>query len=215
MAVIQSGAGASLWTIDPTSLAGRVTEYDSAGAELFPALPGFTASVRIRETGATAADAALFAMHVPATSTKTVFIKKIWGITSFDGTAGGAVEMGHYFCRGACAGNDASTGTNVVPFKKSTAGATSVMSGANMMFKATALTTTGIALATTMPLAMQGVPSSVSSMVVPWLHDFSQGGRARGLRIVADEGLFMCVGPTSVIGLTTWLNLEWDEITGG
>lgn len=33
MAVIQSGASADLWTIDPTSKAGRVTLYDSAGNE--------------------------------------------------------------------------------------------------------------------------------------------------------------------------------------
>lgn len=34
MAIIQSGATADLWTIDPTSKAGRVTIYNSAGLEL-------------------------------------------------------------------------------------------------------------------------------------------------------------------------------------
>ena len=43
MAIIQSGATADLWTIDPTSKAGRVTLYNSSGTELGgSASPAFT-----------------------------------------------------------------------------------------------------------------------------------------------------------------------------
>lgn len=84
MAVVRSGASTDEWTIDPTSKAGRVTLYDSAGNELNKQKTTYQASGRLAAgTGLsfvfTASTSKQFlTIYHPNTSTKTVKIMAAW-----------------------------------------------------------------------------------------------------------------------------------------
>jgi hypothetical protein len=87
MAKIESGATADLLTVDPASKAARVTLYDAAGAPMHPADNARgTALIKVRQTAATGAGAAVWAIRNPS-ATRTVVIKRLALRCFFDGTA--------------------------------------------------------------------------------------------------------------------------------
>lgn len=90
---VKSGASADLWTIDPTSKAGRVTLYDAAGNEIHPVPTGAYVMplVRGRITAAIAANSLIWGMRAGASL--TVFIRRIRIVCAFDGTAAASTQQ--------------------------------------------------------------------------------------------------------------------------
>ncbi len=76
MAIIQSGASADQWTIDPTSKAGRVTEYRTDGTVNNP-IPVGVYSFCTQDVAGVAAANNFLSLFNPAASTKTVKVFRI------------------------------------------------------------------------------------------------------------------------------------------
>jgi hypothetical protein len=91
---VKSGAGASLLTVDPTSLAARVTLYDSAGVEVNKAPNGsYMLPINMgRLTAAVAANSLIWSMR-NITPARTVKIRRILCNVSFDGTAAATTAL--------------------------------------------------------------------------------------------------------------------------
>lgn len=84
---IVSGASSDLWTIDPTSKAGRVSLYGPDGQALVynSGSDRGIANILVRQTATTGAGASGWAIR-SATSGKVLYITKIWLQLAFDGT---------------------------------------------------------------------------------------------------------------------------------
>jgi len=83
MAIIQSGASTDLWTIDPTSKAGRVTLYDPAAYSLVNrrttyAVGGRTAAGIALSPAAFFAQKQFLTIYHTSASTKTVKLRRAW-----------------------------------------------------------------------------------------------------------------------------------------
>ena len=76
MAIIQSGDSAELWTIDPTSNAGRVTLYRPDGA-VYDQIPTGVYSFCIQDVAGTAGANNFLSLFNPSASTKTVKIFRV------------------------------------------------------------------------------------------------------------------------------------------
>src|SRR5881396_1558892 len=83
MAIIQSGATTDLWTIDPTSKAGRVTLYDTTGYSLTDRRVTYAAGGRLAAGGglsqATLTTQKQFlTIYHTGSATKIVKLRKAW-----------------------------------------------------------------------------------------------------------------------------------------
>jgi len=105
-AIIQSGASADLWTIDPTSKAGRVTEYDTAGRPMYPsAVYGISS---LFTPAATPNNLVI----IEGSATKIIKVISMWICTQT--TAAGSVEFFlKKYSTAATAGTFVSAGTPV------------------------------------------------------------------------------------------------------
>lgn len=222
MAVIESGASSDILTIDPTSKAGRVTLYDTAGNALFPASVGeYVSYIETRHTGAAAAGSTVWNFRGPP-STKA-YIRRLVGAVGFDGTAlaaSGTLRYGIYLGTG----NASPTGGTVrLAQKKSSAfGAATAVDIRNDLTGA-GLTTTSITYAADpirvigLPVVQLQVAAPATSATAGALHPFelnfcNPGDPYSRLVIGANEHLAIRVQTVAaIVGLTIMGCLEWAE----
>jgi hypothetical protein len=202
-AIIQSGASADLWTIDPTSKAGRVSLYDVGGNALAPAeLARAEANILVRQTATTAAGACVWGLR-NNNSTRTIQVLRIKYSMSFDGT--GAASLMRYEWVKATAVTVFSGGVAVTPaLLKTSLGAPTQ---AEVRVLDTGLTTTGI----TGAAALYGSnwprltfsATQAGGISGQHLMDFAELG-AGPLELAQNEILCLRNGPTnaSVVGDT-------------
>lgn len=207
MAIIQSGATTDLWTIDPTSNAGRVTLYDSAGLETGkPPTGAFLAGINIRQAAATAAPATVWAMR-NVSGPATAYIRHIRLIVSFDGTASAGNTLRYDLQRFDTATPTGGTAVTVV--KKRSAYAASNVS--DVRFADAGLTTTGVVFGATFHTV--GVPVSVTNQCTEQDLDFSTSGERYNapFELASGEGLCIRLNVAAIIGLTIRGSISWDE----
>lgn len=207
MALIQSGSGADLLDVTAAKSA-KATLYDAgaSGAEILP-LPtrAFLLPILVRQTGATAAASTVWAARNVA-GPQTVYIRRIRGAVTFDGTAAAATTIGYDFMRFSVA--TPTGGTALTPIKKRSAYAASNVSDAR--FLDTGLTVAGVTFET--PFARVQAPISVTSMIRPFEIDFSYlGDRGAPFELASGEGLAIQLTATAVIGLGISGWVEYDE----
>jgi len=211
MAQIQSGATSDLWTIDPTSKAGRATLYDSLGNELIakPTEGSFLASVLVRQSTTTAADAIVWSLF-NASSTVKVRIRSIRLEMLFDGTAAAATSRSYYIERTTTAAPTA--GTAITPAKKRSADAGSIT---DVRFLDTGLTkgTMGVTASPFFRIALPiSVTGNVQALPLP-LHLMGERIIAPIL-LVQNEGIGIFINDTNTTaGIGIAGVVEWDEST--
>lgn len=206
MAIIQSGASADLWTIDPVSKAGRVTPYDSSGNEQapFPSPGAYALPINIRQTAATAANATVWTMRNGGS--KKVFIRRILLAMLFDGSAAAATTLKYLLARFSAATPTGGTALTVV--KMQTTFASSTLADAR--FLDTGLTTTGVTFET--EWATIGLPASVTSGSLFWNMPFIGSNEAKEPFVLnPNEGLAIRLQNAAVIGLGLTGSVHWDE----
>jgi hypothetical protein len=142
MALIQSGAGASLLTIDPNSLAGRVTLYGPDGQALAYNSNNDRgmADIRYVSAGTTAAPLVIWAIRNQS-SGKTLYVSKLFLQPSFVGTGAATVQQYELIKGTGCTA--LTSATAVTPLIKRTGIANS---DAQIGILATGMTLTGVTL---------------------------------------------------------------------
>jgi len=207
MAIIQSGATADLWTIDPTSNAGRVTIYDSAGLETSkPPTGAYIANVNIRQTAVTAANSTVWAMRNVA-GPLTVYIRHIRLIVSFDGTAAATTTLRYDIERFDTATPTGGTAVTVV--KKRSTYATSNVT--DVRFLDTGLTTTSVAFGAAFHTI--GLAASVTNGGMEQDLDFTTALERYNapFELASGEGLCIRLNVAAVVGLSLRGSVTWDE----
>jgi len=181
-AIIQSGATSDLWTIDPTSKAGRVTEYDTAGRPVYPAAVYSISSLF------TPAATPNNLVIIEGSSTKTVKVISMWMCTQT--TAAGSVEFFlKKYSSVATGGTFVSAGTPV-PMDAADAAATP-----NRVGHFTADPTPGTllgkirALSFATPAPRPATPAGIVELSCVDLITGSQGGVTGPLRTVTLRGV--------------------------
>ncbi len=206
---IISGAGTDVLTVDPTSKAGRVTPYDSLGAEINAAPIGcYCLPIRIVQSAASVAGVTVWAMRLVNTSTKKVKIKKIHLAIGFAGGTATVTVSEYDLVRFSAATPTLGTAITVVK-KKSSYGASDVT---DARFLDTGLTTTGITFETA--FAMVGCGRNLGA-VQNFGVDFSSGGGNRdfeAFELRAGEGFAIRLGIVAVIGDYIEGFVTWDEV---
>lgn len=205
MAIIQSGATADQWTIDPTSKAGRVTLYDSLGNEIAkPATGSYVADINVRQTAASAIGTTIWTMR--NTGALTALIRQISLIMAFDGTAAAATTLRYDIAR--FSGATPTGGTAVTPVKKRNSyGASSVT---DLRFLDTGLTTTGITFESAFHTI--ALPVSVTSGNAQLHLPFTlPGERYSPFELATGEGLAIRLNVAAVIGLSLTGSVHWDD----
>jgi len=203
MAVIKSGDSPDLLKIDPTSKAARVTEYDSAGQELYKT-PGGSYLIPIsmgRQTAAIAAGSYIWAFRNGAA--KTIRLRRIVLTTSFDGTAAATTQT-YQIMRFSTA---TPTGGSVIVIvkKKTTYGASTVVDARQN--PAAALGITGVVFETVgMCIQQPRQLAPLQQINMP----FDQSNNAYELQ--PNEGLAINLLVVGVIGDTITGFVEFDEV---
>lgn len=204
MAQIQSGATSDLMTVDPTSKAARVTQYDTSGNTVFYAAPvgAYLLPIQVRQTAATSAASTIWAMR--NSTTISVYIKKIVVNTSFDGTP--AASTGAYnFLRFNTA--TPTTGTALTVVKKSNSYGASNVTDAR--FLDTGLSVTSVVFETSF-MQVGVARQNGSTQVMQSIFDLS-GYRNQPFILAPSEGLCIQLNVTAVIGDSIAGYVEWDE----
>jgi hypothetical protein len=223
MAVIKSGVDATLLTVDPTSKAARVTQYDSTARELYPKPTGsYITKIETRCTGAPAAGQTIWNMRGPPTL--KAYIRNIRGTICFDGTAlaaSGTLRLGLY--RGTSAAVSPTGGTaNTISKKDSTMGASTV---ADCRFDLTGagLTTTGITYEAdafhvislpviSLQVAAPATSASAGAVAVFDLDFHTSGEPSSDVVIAASEHLAIRIQTVAgIIGFGIGGSVSWDE----
>src|SRR5688572_12536372 len=201
MAILKSGATADTLTIDPTSLAMRVTLYNTAGAVVNPIYTG-TYSARIDAVPTATADTVFWAMKNTHAS-KVCYIRMINYTCGFTGTAAATRTVFRFekFTAGTPAGGQTVMGVA----KRYTAAATSAVTdvrGGNVAVTGTTRDT--------QPLATTAVTSQLAAAFSGNV-DLDGGGEEGRIQIGPGEGLQVAVIGTAVLG--AWLagTVVWDE----
>lgn len=184
---------------------------DDSANNIYPTQPtgSYAAAIpNIRQTGTDAAASVIWAMRNPLASSKTVAIRRISGILSFDGTAAAGVGVGYEFCR--FSGGDPSTGTTLQRLKKRSSYAASQILDANAQYKVTALTMTSVTVDTA--FASIKIPISVTNGACPFDFRFVNAGLAyEPFELAAGEGLCIRLLVAAVVGQSLNGCVEWDE----
>jgi len=206
MAVIKSGSSTDQWTIDPTN-AGRVTLYDANGNLLSPlATRRSTANVLVRQSAATAAGAAVWAIRNPY-SNIVISILNIYLQLSFDGT-GTNVLMRYELIKGTgCTAM--SGGVSVTPLIKRTSIG---QSNAEIRVLDTGLTLTGVTFGSAFHTMTWGRMSASTSVQAPSPQHRLDCSKYP-IELDQNEILAIRNGPTnnSVIGDTILGSVEFVE----
>jgi hypothetical protein len=184
---------------------------DDSLVNLYPTVPtgSYCAAIsNIRCTGTDAAGSVMWAMRNPLASTKTVCIRRITGMLSFDGTAAPATGVGFEF--GRFASGDPSTGSTIARIKKRSSYAVSQILDANAQQKVTALTMTSVVKDAAF-FAIK-IPISVTSGNCPFDLRFVTAGLVyEPFELAAGEGLYIQTLVAAVIGTSLNGCVEWDE----
>lgn len=207
MAIIQSGATADLWTIDPTSNAGRVTLYGSDGNESCkPPTGAYIANINVRQSAATAANSTIWTMR-NVSGPATVYIRHIRLMVSFDGTAAATTTLRYDLMRFDTATPTGGTAVTVVK-KRSTYG-TSVVS--DVRFLDTGLTTTGVNFGAAFHTV--GLAASVTNGIMEEDLDYATSIERYNapFELASGEGLAIRLNVAAVVGLSIRGSVTWDE----
>jgi hypothetical protein len=210
MAQIQSGATSDLWTVDPTSKAGRVTLYDSLGNELIkkPSAGSYLANVLIRQSATTAANTMVWSLF---NTSSTIFnrIRSVRLAVVFDQTATGATTKAYYLQRIATA--VPSGGTAITPTTKRTGDASSI---ADVRFADTGYTTTSMTTVAS-PFCKIAIPISATGTInVMALPFYIMGERLFSpIELGQNEGIGIFLNEQTAIGMGIAGQVEWDEST--
>lgn len=224
-ATIVSGASSDVLTIGPTSKAARVELYDAAGNVLMPKVPigSYMAPIEIRQTAATATAAAVWAMRAAASGATKLYLRRIWGVVGFDGTATATTTLRYTFRR--FSGGNYSSGTAITIIKKRNAdGASSVQ---DIREVDTGLTVGSAAVeapfaTVSLPLSAAGTIAGTGSAVgIPFDLRFDQADQTfAGMEFIPGasgtaEGLVITIGgltsQAAIIGQSIMGMVEWDE----
>jgi len=209
MAQIKSGATSDLWTIDPTSKAGRVTLYDSSGNEV--AKPPGTGSYILqipngRITAAIGAGSTLWAMRNGAT--KTLSIRRVLLTIGFDGTGVATTSLFELvrFSTAAPTGGTAIT-ANVVK-KKNSYGASTL---ADARFNSGAALSV-VSVVFEAAFGMWGVPRGATGAVATVDARWRTGLESYDtFNLAINEGIAIRCTVATVIGDSFKGMIEWDE----
>ena len=204
-AIIQSGASADLWTIDPTSKAGRVSLYDTGGNSLNPIeLARGEANVLVRQTATTAAGACVWGMR-NNNATRTIQVLRIKYQMAFDGT--GAASLMRYEWVKATGVTVFSGGVAVTPVNMKTSLGAPTQTEVRVLD--TGLTTTGITGATALNTGawarLTFSATQAGGLSGQFILDFAEQGMGP-LELAQNEILCLRNGPTnaSVVGDTVF-----------
>ena len=231
MATIKSGATADLLTIDPTSKAARVTQYDSTGRELYPAPTGsYVVKIECRHTTTAAAGVTLWNMRGPPTL--KAYIRNIRGVIGFDGTAATGVagtaaatqRFGLYRGAGAASATGGTALTNTAGIsKKDSSMGTPTAADIRYDISGVGLTTTSITYETepfhvfalpviSLQIAAPTTSGSVGA-IAPFDIDFHVPGEpSSDFVIAADQHIAIrLVTSAAIIGFGVYGSLTWDE----
>jgi hypothetical protein len=213
---IASGAGAGeLLTVDPTSLAARMTLYDSAGVELYRIPTGayMLAIVNGRQTVIATAAGTFFAMR-NNTSGATLYIRRIVLVVGFDGTAVATTsrwELARFSAATPSGGTSISLPGGAIK-KRSGYGNSNLLDARYITGTAGGLTMTSV----TMQAAFDsvGVPRGATSGVATYIREFGDAGARPNdrMELATGEGLAINAGVTGVVGDSFQGSVEWDEI---
>lgn len=209
MAVILLSGSGQQWTGDAQGN-GKVALYDASGRAIsYVATGEYTAGIEVRQTSAAAAGVTVFNMRGP-TSLKA-YIKRLYLVTVFDGTAASATTLryGIYYGSGAVT---PTLGATITPTKKSQSLATSTMQDIRSDITGVGLTTTGITYGTS-PAAVLVVPASITASHEIYDIRFDQPGELDSPFILgsADHLAIRLETVAAVIGLGIYGWVEWVE----
>jgi hypothetical protein len=170
----------------------------------------FTCGFKLRHTAADASGSVVVALHNPAASGKTLYLRRIIGGLFFDGTAaagGLAYELIKF------SGGDPTTGTTMAVSKKRTT-YTSAIGTANAQYKSGILTVTGITNIETIAFTPT-LGSATTNGMVPFEFNFVQaaGHTAEPYELPVDYGFAFRLPQAAIIGLGMSGFAEWDERT--
>lgn len=210
MAQIQSGATTDLWTVDPTSKAGRITLYDSSGNELIkkPSAGSYVANILIRQSATTAANTMVWSIF---NTSSTIFnrIRALRLLMMFDQTATAATTKAYYLQRIATA--VPSGGTAITPTKKRSGDTGAV---ADIRFADTGYTTTSMTTVAS-PFCKIAVPISVTAVIAPMPMPLHVMGERlfSPIELGQNEGIGIFLNETAAIGQGIAGYVEFDETT--
>lgn len=204
---IVSGVSSTKWTVDSTSKAGRVTLYDSSGNELRPAPTGsYLAHAQILGSSGWSAGNTLFALT--NSTTKTMYIRKIFGSILFEGTAAAATTNVFEIERttaGTPTGGNADNES-----KKNTSYAASAKADLRYGSAGTALTTTGVTFET--PIIHIALPVSSTSGNYFFSYTFDLPNQKYSpFELGSSQGIVLRANTAITVDTDININIEWDE----
>lgn len=206
---LKSGATADLLTVDPTSKAMRVEHYDSAALPLNPIPVGvYMLPVNVRIGGA-ANGFGLWALQVPASAARDVYIRRIFLRSAFDGTAASSAPHGVGVHR--VNGVTITSGTVLTPIKlDSTYAASVIVTTAQQSDGTTKLSLSGgTTLAALAYLQMDSQTGFNGALDLNW---FEADNPYSMLKLVDDEGLLLYVDFASIVaGVSVSGFVVWEE----
>jgi hypothetical protein len=170
--------------------------------------PSFTVAFTARLTNADAANTSYFALSNPIGSGKTIVIKQVEYSLGFDGTAAAGTSVSMSIVKASSQGNP-TTGTGLTPVPTVTL-APSVLTNANVMFKATALT---ITITTSQgSIGQISLPISVTAQSISGEINWAEVSGAKGQRLAPGEGITIQNERAAVVGQILSMTILWDEV---
>lgn len=168
----------------------------------------YIANINIRHTVADAAASAVWAMHNPAASARTIYIRAINWMLGFDGALS-TLDIAYEFIRFTVA--DPTTGTTVPVIKKNNGYNASAIGSTNIQQKSGILTLAG-AVFESGPFHVIRIPASVTNTISEGdlqFHQAMEGTSNFDLR--PDEGMAIRLNLAAIIGQMLAGSVEWDE----
>lgn len=208
MANIVSSNGTDKLTVDPTSSAARVTLYDSEGNELNSQPTGsYMTSFYLRNPTTDGLNSDIFA--IVNGNTKQVFIRRVWGMFSFDGTAVAGATRRVVGVR--LSDWDRSVGwldTAITPIKKRSSYAASAVSRVVVNTDLASGATTEDTV-----LFNIAIPISSTGTYVPFDFQFEAPNNNKSAAVIDFEQVFQIRwdGAARTAGQSLACTVEWDE----
>lgn len=201
--LIKSGGSSNYLTIDATSKAARITEYSADGSELNPPPAGvYMLPIDVRVTGTTGTF--FWSMKVATGATKSVYIRKIYIRTGWDGTSAAAANLltivrGNTFTF--------SGGTALTPIALDASFPTSIIDNAR---QSTGTTLSGSA-ASALPLFSIQIDNQTATNTRLFV-DLQEPSYPFGLlRLGATEGIYIFLSGTNHVGELFSGYVLWEE----
>jgi hypothetical protein len=209
MAIIKSGAGSDLWTIDSVSKAGRITAYNSLGREVAPNSKATFSASGTFTPAATPTDL----VTIFGSGTKTVRIIKIE-----IGTTNTAAGSQQFLVVKRSAVNTGGTFVAATAVSKDTTdGASATATVGHYTANPSALGTSAGTVITKRLASPAAVPASFAGVVVDAGHDFANDspsntpGKQMTLSGTNQGYAVNFNGAALVAGQTHFYNVEWTE----